>query len=345
MRVVYWNNSCLEPGIEAVSKEIFQLAGHFSNSHIFGVSPHYLFRSSLKGRYHGFHTSFDPALRVLIPLIEAWADINHVYGEPCPWIYFKTLKRRPIILTIASEKGEGNLEFYDRCRTIIVQTESYKQKLLGLGISQHKIEVLYPGIDVAKGSVQKTDKSTLPKPTIAFATAPRSQEEMAGRGVYLLLEAARVTTEVDFRLLYRPWRTGYTSLSPTENFIEQNNLTNVHLTNSAVPNMFEVYGQCHFTVIPYTTREGGKECPNSMVEGFACGVPVLISSVSPFSHFVEQHECGVVFEPTPSKLIEAVEYGMRNYERMSRNAINVSFEHFSQERVFQVMSKIYGRAA
>ena len=241
MRIVYWNTSCLEPGIEAISKEIFQLAEHFSNSHIVGVSPHYRFRWSFRDRYLGFHPSFDPALRLLLPIIEQYADINHVYGEPCPWIYFKTLKRRPTILTIASEKGEGNPEFYERCHTVVVQTESFKQKVLGMGVDPKKVELLYPGVDLKRFESTRGKNSLTQRPTIAFATAPRTKEEMMGRGVYLLLEAAKVTTDIEYRLLYRPWRSGYTSLEPTQSYIDQNKLTNVCLTNEAIPNMVEIY--------------------------------------------------------------------------------------------------------
>ena len=41
---MYWNTSCLEPEIEAVSKEIFKISNYFKNSFIFGISDHYTFR-------------------------------------------------------------------------------------------------------------------------------------------------------------------------------------------------------------------------------------------------------------------------------------------------------------
>ena len=91
MRIIYWNTSCLQPELEAVSKEVFQLARHFRNSLLFGINPHYLFCASIKNKYIGFHPAFDPLLRALIPLVERSGDINHVYGEPTPWTFYKTL--------------------------------------------------------------------------------------------------------------------------------------------------------------------------------------------------------------------------------------------------------------
>ena len=335
----------MEPEIEAVSKEVFQLARHFPQSLLFGVSPHYRFRFSFCERYVGFHPTFDPMLRLLIPLVERYADINHVYGEPCPWIFYKTVKRRPLILTIASEKGAGNMEFFERCHTIIVQTETYRRKLLSWGIEENKVELLYPGVELSRFSTISQRKKLQGKPTLLFATAPRSVEEMEGRGVNLLLETAKENADIHYRFLYRPWRTGYTSLEPTQTYIERHALTNVTLTNHIVRHMPDVFKESHFVVIPYTSPEGGKECPNSLVEGLVCGLPALISSASPFSYFIEQYRCGVVFDPTPSGLVAAVEQGARHYHELSTNAINASRQHFSQEDVYKKLSDIYRKVA
>src|SRR5262247_700853 len=100
MRVAYWTTSCLQPEIEAVSKEVFQLAAHFRRSFLFGISPHYILRASWKNRYIGFHPGFDPFLRAVILVAEHYCDINHVFGEATPWTFYKSLRSKPIILTI-----------------------------------------------------------------------------------------------------------------------------------------------------------------------------------------------------------------------------------------------------
>ena len=341
MRIMYWNNSCLEPDIEAISKEVFALARHFSSSWMFGVNPHYTFRWSARQRYVGFHPATDPFLRMVIPILERWADINHVYGEPCPWIFHKTLKSRPVVLTIASEKGEENLEFFDRCKAIVVQTETYRRRLLDQGIDEKKIELVYPGVDLNRFAPIDRPHGIQATPTLLFATAPRSVEEMEKRGVNLLLRAAQKSPDLRYRLLYRPWRTGYTSLKPTQQSIKDRSLVNVHLTNTAVPDMADVFRQSHFLVIPYMTPDGGKECPNSLVEGLVCGLPALISSAAPFAYFVEQHKCGVVFDPDPEGLIAAVEEGVRRYAELSSNALEVSRVLFSQDRVLHHMAQVY----
>ena len=341
MRVIYWNTSCLQPEIEAISKEVFQLARHFDNSLIFGISRHYGFRCSFSQRYIGFHHHFDPLLRFVIPLLERWCDVNHVYGEPTPWTFYKTLRRKPIVLTIAAEKGAPRQEFLQRCRKIIVQSEGFRRKMHSLGVDQDRVTLLYPGVDLSRfrpgGRVSIIGNHV----KVLFASAPRSREEMEQRGVNLLLEAAKDSEDIQYHFLYRKWEGGYTSFDATKNILREHGLTNVILTNTAAPEMWRVFAEHHFTVIPYTKEDGGKECPNSAVEGLACGLPALVSTACPFAQFVDQHECGVTFDPEPASLIRAVEIGMRRYEELSRNAARVAETHFCQARLLERMAEIY----
>jgi glycosyltransferase involved in cell wall biosynthesis len=340
-RIIYWSISCLEPEIEAVSKEVFLLAYQFRNSFIFSVTPHHIFRLSLRKRFIGFHSKSDLFLRMIIPSIERCCDINHIYGDICPWTFYKALRRKPIVLTIASERGDLNVDFIDRCKKIIVQTEKLYKSIIDIGVSRDKIEVIYPGVDLRRFN-PGINICNIGVPTkILFASAPRSREELAGRGVPLLLMAAKETPEIQYHLLYRKWKGGYTSFEPTKKLIENCALKNVMLTNSVIHDMPGIYRDHHFTVIPYIHSSGGKECPNSLVESLACGRPVLISSVSPFAYFIEENQCGVVFDPNPASLVVAIEKGMKNYSELSSRAATVANKYFSQEKLLQRMSKIY----
>ncbi|MBZ0266738.1 hypothetical protein K8I85_01150, partial [bacterium] len=245
-RVLYWNTSCLEPRIEAVSKELFQLAAHFPGSRLFAVSPRHLLRVQQGGRVVGVHPALDPLLRVAIPQLERLGDINHVYGEPTPWVFHKTLRRNPIVLTIASEKGDPVPEFLERCRVIVVQTTAFARRLAADGVPPTKVRWIPPGIDVRhfhpNGS-GPNDGGPTGSPRIVFASAPRTREEMGPRGVGLLLDTARANPELHFRMLYRPWATGYTSLAPTR--AAAAGLSNVELTNGSVGDMAKIYPGYH----------------------------------------------------------------------------------------------------
>ena len=339
-RIIYWTTSCLEPDIEAISKEIFILANNFRPSLIFGVSYHYLFKFSLKHRYIGFNPKFYPFLRLLVPVLEQWADINHVYGEISPWLYHKALRKKPIVLTIASEKGLPVKEFLDRCCAIVVQTQKMKEELIGLGVDQNKVHLVYPGIDLQK--FRPTDfPPPLNRPKILFATAPRSKEELEGRGVNFLIEVAKANPDIHFHFLYRPWANGYTSLEATRCLIEENGIKNVILFNEYVADMSKLYQSHHFTILPYTRMDGGKECPNSLIESLACGVPVLISRCSSLAPFVEKNGCGVVFDLDPVSLASAVRIGMNDYWGLQKNARETAKNNFNSKYLLKLYRKVY----
>lgn len=341
MRIGYWTTACLQPEIEAVSKEVLQLAQHFEHSFIFGVSSQYYFRVSRESRTVGFHRMADPVLRLFIPAIESICDISHVYGDPTPWTFYKALRSKPLVLTVASEKGLPRTDFIARSRKILVQTKSYFRKLRSLGVEENKLELLYPGVDLRKYYPRDRRAVDHDRPKILFASAPRTEEEMQNRGVYLLLEAARMSDDVQYHLLYRKWASGYTSLAATEAWLNKQCLKNVTLTNYAVQDMHCLYRKYDFIVIPYTTSDGGKECPTSALEGMACGVPTLISSVAPFSAFVDEHECGVVFDSTPVGLVSAIEIGMRRYQELAENALTAAQRIFSLDKMLGRMDEIY----
>jgi len=339
--VTYWNTACLEPEIEAVSKELLALSTHFCGR-LFGVSPHYLLRYSAQRRSIGFHPGFDPLLRLLIPLLEMNCDISHVYGEPSPWIFHKTLRRKPIVLTVASEKGGLVNGFLARCRRIITQTEGFRQTLIDAGVRSDRVEVIYPGVDL-ESYIPATSAPDLSRPQVLFATAPRSEAELAPRGVPLLLDCAEAAAHADFSLCYRRWASGYTSLGPTKAMMDDRNLANVNLTDSVVADMGALYRRHHFTVIPFTTPDGGKECPNSLLEGLACGVPVLISSVAPFAEFVQRHDCGEVFDPEPRSFRAALDRGAQRWHTLSAQARTCAEHYFSAKRALGRYGEIYAQ--
>ena len=344
MRVVYWNTTCLQPEIEAVSREVRELADRFADSRVVAVSPHLSLIVRDGGRTLGFHPVWDPLLRLLFPLIERGADVNHVYGEPGPWVFYKTLKKKPTVLTVASEKGDLVLPFLARCGAVVAQTREFKRRLLQAGVAPEKVHLIYPGVDLEGFRPAPVPPST-DTPRVLFASAPRSAEEMAPRGVNLLLDWAARDPNSHLRLLYRAWAGGDTAYAPTRGRIDGEGLKNVELTHGAEAAMSALYPRFHFTVIPYTTADGGKECPNSLVEGLACGVPVLISRSAPFSGFVAEHKCGVVFEPTPEGLQKALEIGMENRRALSVAARETAESCFSRSWAMDAYAELYRTVA
>ena len=343
MRIAYWTTASLEPDIEAVSREVFDLAGHFRDSMVFGVSPHLRLRAGRRPRHFGAHPSLDPLLRLAIPAIERTTRINHVYAETSPWLYFKTLRRRPTVLTIASEKGEVNAEFLDRVDAITVQTDAMHRRLSAVERWRCKLSLLYPGVDLKRfnATARRPGAFGGTKPRILFATFPRSREEIGPRGVDLLIDLAKGNPAVQFDLLTRPWARGDTASAAVRARLRSEGGANIRLLEGRRERMEDVYREYDFTVIPYTRADGGKECPLSLVEGMACGIPALISSVAPFSEFVDRNRCGVTFAPDPASFALAIDAALSRYEELRAGAIDSARRHFDRESLFRRFERLY----
>lgn len=342
MKIAYWSTACLEPRYEAVSQEISRLAREFPGSWVFAASRHVWARFSFRDRCAGFHTSLDPFLRVVIPLLERAFDVSHVYGGLTPWIFHKTLRSRPVIHTVTQDSASVVEEFLERSAAVVVQTEPARERLIRLGVPTEKVHLRYPGIDLQQfrpAAARGTPPAGAPR--ILFCTAPRSAEEMEARGVHLLLETAQRRPDLSFRFLYRTWRSGYTSLEATRRIIREKGIQNVGLTDGIVEDMAECYRQSDFSVIPFLTREGGKECPNSALESLACGVPVLVSRACPLARFLEENGCGVAFEPNPESLCLAVSRGLAEWAQLSRAARMTAEKHLERGRLFKFYAKLY----
>ncbi len=340
-KIIYWTTACLEPEIEAISKEVFDLAGHFRPVLIFSINPNIGFRFSLRKRYIGFNSRFFyPLLRLLVPMLETLGNINHVYGNIAPWIYHKGLKKKPVIHTIASEKGERNFEFLTKCRIIVVQTQNLMGELIRYGIDEKKIFCVYPGIDLANFSYEK-QYPPLKNPKILFATAPREEKELKERGVYMLLEAARLDSSINYTLLFRKWAGSYTSIEKVRSLIQKYDLKNVVLRNEIVQDMAKEYKAHHFTVIPFTHKDGGKECPNSALESIATGRPVLVSDVSPFASFVRDHHCGSVYNNSPEGLVKTINSYMSLYHEKNLKLEGLAQSLFDRINTFSAYSCFY----
>ena len=288
----------------------------------------------------GMNPRLSLLMRSLIPVVERCVDLNHIYAETNPWPFLTSLSRRPIVLTIASEKGEPVPAELDRCKNIVVQTEGMKSRLANAGLNPGKIKVVYPGIDLSSFSPRSTWKVPR-RPRVLFATFPRTEAELADRGVLLLLEVAQLYPEIDFTLVSRPWNSGNTAHVAVKKYAETRDLSNVTILEGLQRFMGDIYRKHDFTVIPYTTPDGGKECPRSLVEALSCGVPVLISDIAPFAPFVEMHNCGRLFSRNPQSFCIAMQQALAAYPSLSTNAAQIAAQTFDLRNTIGQYRAIY----
>ncbi|MDR3090481.1 MAG: glycosyltransferase [Desulfobulbaceae bacterium] len=203
--------------------------------------------------------------------------------------------------------------------------------------------MIYPGLDLNVFTAFDI-KHTGIKPKILFATAPREEHELAERGVYLLLETARACPDIQFTLLFRKWRAGHTSIKKVEDNLALNPVTNITIVNEAVQNMAEMFRRHHFTIIPFTSPTGGKECPNSMVESMACGIPALVSTCAPIADFVDETSSGVCFHPNVPSLLKAIDEGMSRWNSLASNARKTAEQYFSLDTTLNAYAALYDSA-
>ena len=337
--ITYWTTASLEPEIEAISKEIFDLAEYFRGSRIVSVSSQLKLVMQRRGRVIGFNRAFDPLLRVAIPMLERLTTLNHVYAEISPWIYARSLKRRPTVLTIATEKGPIVPQFLQRCEFVTVQTQRMQRQVLELGVDPQKCRLIYPGIDLSRfRPAMRTEHDRV---RIVFATFPRSAEELESRGVWFLLDMCEAHPQIEMTLISRPWRADATALAAVRGEIARRRLANVKVLEGLQGNMDELYQHADFTVIPYTTVDGGKECPRSLVESLACGVPVLISKPAPFSSFIERNRCGMTFDLNAASFAAQLAAASADYEALREHSIHSAKLHFDRQATLRAYAGLY----
>jgi len=86
--------------------------------------------------------------------------------------------------------------------------------------------------------------------------------------------------------------------------------------------------------------------PNAIVEGMACGLPILVSNVSDLPELVELGKNGFVCDP---KRPESIAAGMEklillddtSYESMSRNSRNIAEKYFGVDRFVDEHDRMY----
>ena len=145
---------------------------------------------------------------------------------------------------------------------------------------------------------------------LLFASTPADPQEFHERGIPLMVEAARRCPDVGFCVAVAPMGDAHTTnralalLQPPSNFrVEHRDLSN----------MAEAYDSSHATVCLFD-RGFGKSCPNSVIEGLACGRPALVSEGCGIAGLVAREGAGVAVRRDPAEVALAIERLRRDYD-------------------------------
>ena len=248
--------------------------------------------------------------------------------------YLDLKKCVPIINTIPFNNDDKEVKRFAKkiapeLRGIIAQSERLRDRLIGMGLNQQKIHLIYPWIDLTKFSNTKPPDSEVVR--ILFASAPlveRPDEDIfEGKGISLLLEAFKEFTEYTKATLCILWR-GYYCDRLNKKIKELDLESQVNVINE-VRDMPDLYAQSHITVIPFLNTRWSPEIPLSAVESLACGRPVVTTDVVELSEIVQAHGCGCVAKPTKDDFLLALKECKENYAEYQRNCREIADELFS----------------
>ncbi len=334
------------PKFEAISKEVQLLANHFSsrdsNKNEEKVKIHDLhldglFRFKYSSKYCSFHFFYYPLLFGYTKALSKISKINHIYTSLGDLPYLRVLDLNNTILTGAASCNTGKIKkrlpSLKKLDKIIVESELQRKQLMTLGVSKNKIELIYPPVDLRKFNYIPAKG----KFKILFASCPTRVKDFERRGIYLLLETAKLLPEVDFILAWR--KQAYPEI---KRLLKKMKVNNIILQNNIISDFNREYALVHSTIIPYTKRDNYlKLIPNSALESLAAGKPVLISSKVELANIIQREKCGIIFEPSPDCLVKAIRELKKNYSFQQKKCRKVAQKYFSQEIFLKKYEKIY----
>jgi glycosyltransferase involved in cell wall biosynthesis len=207
--------------------------------------------------------------------LESRFDVSHVYTSLGDWHYLQTLGGRPILLTTTESAARPCAGIRERVAHVVAESERLRDDAIAAGMPPDRVTVIYPGVDLAR--YRPAPPPPLPWKCL-FASSPENEGEIQSKGVDLLLELARERPDLQITFLWRPF--GKRSAQALK-IVRAANLQNVTVVAGRVSNIEDYYLDHHFTIAPFRTR--GKPCPNSILEGLACGRPALVSRTT--KHF------------------------------------------------------------
>ncbi len=338
VRITYWTG-IWSPAREAISREVEQLRSERDpRPFVVSVSSGQSTRWRVQDRVFRLSGARLGLLRGLGAVVERFGDVTHVFGASNSWHLLRAVGRRPVVMTVVLSSPDINPSHFDSIHTLVVETEALRDELVAAGVSTQRIRLIYPGVDLDRFR---------PAPLLAgrfrllFASTPADPREFEARGIPLMIEAARRCPDVDFVSQWRRWGDAHATnralalLQPPSNFrVEHRDLSN----------MAEAYNSSHATVCLFD-RGFGKSCPNSVIEGLACGRPALVSEGCGIAGLVDRQGAGLAVGRDPAEVALAIERLRRDYDRFAVRARSLAEEHFDLRRFVLTYRELYDNVA
>lgn len=329
------------PGKEGVSNAINVLLRHLRNDPSLNITLHEIsrnFRVKFSPSHISYPLFFLPLGTLVTKYLERKSDLIHICGSLTGRIYMKMLNRQPILLTNASAIQEARVkeckQHWGKLTKVVVECYRDQTRVIDYGIDSHKVSMIYPAVNTAHFSYHRPPDRF----TVGFASSPISNHKSAlkKRGVDLILSAARELPDVDFLLLWR--RKHYPGL---RQLIHNRMTDNISVINRILPDMNIFYATVHCTILPSTSMDDCKPCPNSIMESLAAGKPVLVSTNVGITDLVTQSGCGLAFEPERDDFIAKINALRHAYCTYQSKCRPTAEQYFSVSRFVKEYTLLY----
>lgn len=320
--------------MEAVSAQVAALRRGFPRSVAWGLHPSLGMQLSWQNGIvvnPRYWFPFRGATSVL-----QWAfQINHIFGGIGDWYYLRASIKQPIVLTAAVRAIPCDLGLLRKVAQFVVEWPHDKDYLAELGVNHERIRVIPPPVDLAR--FQAAPKASEPF-TAVFASSPERADELADRGLDLLLDTAALRPEYRFLLVWRPWGT---SEARVREWIAGRRLTNVSLLVGRQACMEDIFCRAHVAMAPFRNPLTTKSVPNSLLESLACGRPIITSHTVSLGRDVEAAGGGKSVEPDAGAMVAALDELRSRWEVASACARRFAEENFSQSRYLDAHRAMY----
>jgi glycosyltransferase involved in cell wall biosynthesis len=333
---MYWTG-IWEPHREALSKEVDLLRRTFgAPARVVSFSSGQCSRPWSSDRVIRLSGERWVLLRALAALLEPTTSVTHVVGEMHAWHLLRALGRRPIVFTVAIPGPPLDESLYKKVSVFAAESEALADALLSHGIPSSKVAVVYPGVDTQRFAPppQRPDGPL----RVVFASSPASPNEFGDRGITLLVEAARLAPDVEITLLWRQWG----SVAAADAALAAlNPPPNVSIRHGDLAEIADAFREADATV--WLGAAGrGKSCPNSVVEGLACGCAAIVSDHCGIANLIARSEAGVSVAPTPVAVAAAMRRVAAARGAFAANARRLAQERFSLDTFVSRYRELYG---
>lgn len=208
----------------------------------------------------------------------------------------------------------------------IALTDFARQKFIAGGLPATKI--------VVKPNFIASDPSPRSNSLYALYVGRLSTE----KGITTLLEAGKYVGDIPLKIVGDG-----PLMQVAKEYVEDHSLRQIELLGSqSSDQVFSLLQQASFLVFPSICYEA---CPMTIIEAFACGVPVISSQLGAPAEIVKNHQTGLLFQAGNAyDLAEKITWAWDNktiMEEMGRNARLEYESKYTAEKNLHSLEEIY----